>query len=68
MIPNCYDPAYQDEQMQMEADRFRDTLPVCCLCKQTLYPGNRIYTSCQHVVCQSCKEDLDENADIVEIS
>lgn len=68
MIPDCCDPVYQEERRQAEWDEFADTLPVCTLCRRRLYPGDKFHTAHYMIVCPACKEELDENEDIVEAS
>ena len=67
MIPDCYDPACQEEHRQMELDRLCDNLPRCTICKKVLYPGDRYFQAYRHAVCVACKEELDDNEDIVEL-
>ena len=67
ILPDCYDPVFQEERRQFEWDEFADTLPVCTLCKRRLYPGNKVHTASHEIVCQSCKSELDDNEDIVEV-
>lgn len=67
LLPDCYDPACQEDQRQLEWDEFADTLPVCTLCRRRLYPGDRFHTASHEIVCQSCKLELDDNEDIVEV-
>lgn len=67
MIPYCYDPVYQEEQRQMVFDKLHDNLPVCTFCRRVLYPGDKFHTARHQIVCTSCKEELDENVDVVEL-
>lgn len=67
MIPDCYEPYFQEEQRQKELDALADMLPVCTLCRQRMYPGEKIHVASLHIVCSRCKEELDENEDIVEL-
>lgn len=66
-IPDCYDPVYQAERREAEADRIRDLLPRCTLCGRTLYPGEKFRTARCQIVCRLCMEELTENEDIVEL-
>lgn len=68
MLPNCYEPVFQEERRQKEWDEYADTLPVCTLCKRKLYPGDKFHTASYTVVCPRCVEELQENEDIVEVS
>lgn len=67
MIPDCYDPVYQEETRQAAWDEYADTLPTCHLCRRRLYPGDRFHVAHFFVVCTGCKEELDENEDVVEV-
>ena len=60
-MPDCYDPAYQEDRRQAEWDRFVEDLPVCTLCRRRLYPGDKFHTARYMIVCRFCKEELDEN-------
>lgn len=66
-IPYCYDPVYQEERRQMELDKLCDGLPCCTFCRRTLYPGDKFHMACHQIVCTSCKEELDDNEDVVEL-
>lgn len=68
MIPDCYEPYFQEEQMQKELDDLADMLPVCTLCRRRLYPGDKFHTARCMIVCASCLEELMENEEIVELS
>lgn len=61
-IPDCYDPIYQAEQLEREADRRRVRFRRCDLCRCTIGPGN-VYRECfGGLVCQNCFEELSSNA------
>lgn len=66
-IPDCYDPANQEDRRQDDWDRFADRLPVCTLCHRRLCPGDKFHTARYMIVCPSCKEELDESEDVVEL-
>lgn len=66
-IPDCYDPVYQEDRRQAEWDDIAEDLPVCALCGRRLYPGDRFHTASYQIVCPRCKEELDENEDVVEV-
>ena len=68
LIPDCYDPVFQEERREAEWDAFADTLPVCTLCHRKLYPGDKFHTASHWIVCPRCVEELQENEDIVEVS
>lgn len=67
MIPDSYDPIYQEEQRQAEWDRIEEHLQRCHICRRLLYPGDKIHVANFFVVCSSCVEELNENEDIVEL-
>jgi hypothetical protein len=67
MIPDCYDPVYQEERRQREWDEFADELPTCYLCRRRLYPGDKFYVAKLFIVCTRCKDELDENEETVEV-
>lgn len=67
MIPDCYEPYFQEEQMQKKLDDLADMLPACTLCHRRLYPGEKFHTARYQIVCIGCKEELEDNEDIVEI-
>ena len=67
-IPDSYDPVYQAERREAEWDEYADTLPVCALCGRMLYPGDKFHTARYQIVCTRCKDELDENEDVVEVN
>lgn len=67
-LPDCYDPATQEDWRQAEWDELADLLPVCTLCHRRLYPGDKFHTASHMVVCPSCVEELNENPDVVEVA
>lgn len=68
MLPDSYDPVFQEERRQLEWDEFAGTLPVCALCQRRLYPGDKYHTVKLHSVCSYCKDELDESdEDVVEV-
>lgn len=66
-IPNCYDPVQQAERREEHWDDYVMKLPACTLCKRRLYPGTKFYTAHYQIVCPSCKDELEDNVDIVEV-
>lgn len=66
-IPDCCDPVYREDCRQREWDEYADTLPVCALCDRRLHPGDKIYVARHRTVCACCKDELDENEDMVEV-
>jgi hypothetical protein len=67
-LPDCYDPAAQEDRRQAEWDEFADLLPVCALCHRRLYPGDKFHTASHMAICPSCVEELNENPDVVEVA
>ena len=70
-IPNCYDPVYQEERRQAEADRVASLRPVCACCFKPVIPGRPYYTLSvqkeQCAICEDCKENLDESEAYLEM-
>lgn len=66
-MPDCYDPVRQAERREEHWDDYVMHLPVCALCSRRLYPGVKYHEAHHKVVCLSCKEELDDNVDIVEV-
>ena len=67
-IPNCYDPVYQAECREKVWDDYSDKLKKCVLCGEYIYPGTKFHTAHCQIVCTSCKEELEDNVDIVEVA
>lgn len=61
------EPYEEAERREAEWDRVAETLPRCALCRRVLYPGDKFHKAYHQVVCPSCKEELDENEDMVEV-
>lgn len=66
-ISDYCDPVYQEDRRQQKWDEYASTLPDCALCQRRLYPGDKIYTARYRTVCACCKDELDENEDLVEV-
>lgn len=66
IIPDCYDPVRQEERRQKEWDAYVDQLPRCTLCGKPIFPGRKMYTARYQIVCSRCKEELEDNCEIVE--
>lgn len=67
MIPDCYEPDFQEDRRQAEIDAAYSILPRCTLCDCILLPMDRVHKArCKHV-CRSCFEELEENEDIIEL-
>ena len=64
-IPNCYDPVYQAERLAFEQDNLMENTVCCNVCRQTMYPGDKIHVAKFFVVCPSCFEELGENIETV---
>ena len=67
-LPDCYDPAAQEDRRQQEWDEFSDMLPVCTLCRRRLYPGDKFHSAKHAVICPQCLEELNDNEDEVEVA
>lgn len=66
-IPDCYDPVRQADRREEHWDNYVAQLPHCFLCSRVLYPGVKYHTAHCKTVCTSCKEELDNNVDLVEV-
>lgn len=70
-IPNCYDPVYQEERRQAEADRAVSLRPVCACCRKPVIPGRPYYTLSikkdPYTICEDCKDDLEESETYLEL-
>lgn len=70
-IPNCYDPVYQEERRQAEADRAISMRPVCACCRKSVIPGRPYYTLSIKkdlcTICEDCKGDLEESETYLEL-
>lgn len=60
-IPDCYDPIYQAERREAEADRRAAMLPKCCFCERLIYPGNPYREHLARSVCEDCFAELEDN-------
>ncbi|MGN0978206.1 MAG: hypothetical protein ACI4PH_09145 [Faecousia sp.] len=69
-LPNCYDPVVQEERRQRDWDRRIQRFPVCGCCGRVLRGGDVYYVLNYRDqalnVCDSCREDMDENVCCVE--
>lgn len=69
-IPDCYDPVSQAERREQEWDQFLNTLPRCSCCGEPIQPGKHFWVlkviKNTLIVCKDCKDDMEENEDIVE--
>lgn len=61
-IPDCYDPIYQAERREAEADRNRAVLPRCDLCRDVIRPGSVYHECIGGTVCHKCFEELSDSA------
>lgn len=70
-IPDCYDPAVQEERHQAAVDRFTERLPVCDCCFKSVYPEEIYYPFTvrkeRYIMCATCKSSLDDNGVFVEM-
>ena len=67
MIPDCYDPVYQEERRQWEWDETLCRCPECALCKRKILPDEPYHYTENHSVCFECFDELAENEGIVEV-
>lgn len=68
-IPDCYDPADQEDKRQAEWDKFADNLPVCGCCGRSIYTGSRycmLNVRGEYLnVCESCKDRMEDEVHYV---
>lgn len=67
MIPDCYDPVYQEERRQREWDNTLSKCPICRLCGLRILPDLPYRFTGTTAVCATCFDDLSENEGIVEV-
>lgn len=63
-IPNCYDPVYQEERREAEADRRTAMLSRCCLCDRVIRAGSPYRECLCRCVCEECFEELTDTVRI----
>ena len=61
-----FEPWMEADARESAWDQHQDRLPRCALCNRTIPNGARIHTARCLNVCRDCKEELDDNWDIVE--
>lgn len=66
-MPDCYDPVRQAEKREEHWDDYISQLPTCALCSRRIYPGEKVHTAHYKRVCTNCKEQLEDDVDIVEV-
>lgn len=67
MIPDCYEAYAQEERRQKRWDEYCENLPTCCICGQKIMEGEISHETRGKCVCDSCMEELIENAERVEV-
>lgn len=69
-IPNCYDPVYQEERRQAEADRRAECFPTCGCCGHKIYPHEKFWVLLvikdELIVCEDCRTEMEDSVCIVE--
>lgn len=69
-IPDCYDPACQEERRQAAADARTQNAPICTCCGHRIRYGERMYTlelrKIGLTVCEDCKADMDDSERFME--
>lgn len=67
MIPDCYDPVYQEGRLQRKWDDTLSKCPICRLCGRRILPDLPYRFTGTTAVCAACFDDLSENEGIVEV-
>lgn len=68
MLPDCYDPVYQEEARQRAWDETLARCPVCALCGRKILPDEVVHYTDRATVCIDCMDELVENEGIVEVN
>lgn len=68
MIPNCYDPVYQEETRQMSWDRAMGNAPRCGCCDDRIVPGDYYHEHLRLILCHKCFNRLADSEAIMEVS
>ena len=66
-IPDCYDPACQEDSRQRRWDEHLAKLPDCAICGRKIMDGEDVCEAHGKRVCGDCMDDLTENIGIVEV-
>lgn len=68
MIPDCYDPVFQAEQLAREQDLYMDSLPECSICEGRIYPGKAIfflrYKRQDLTLCRNCVQEIIDSKEL----
>lgn len=69
-IPDCYEAYRQAERREAAADRQESRREKCGCCGRTIHPGEPFWRATRFkerfLICQSCKEDIDDSVSIAE--
>ena len=65
MIPDCYDPAFQEERRQREWDEWSAQFPECICCGHRIFPGKRYRTAFRKRICEECVAQLIDEEDLI---
>ena len=69
-IPDCYEAFTQAERREAELDYKEARRDRCGCCGRIIEPGEHCWTvsleSKSHLICENCKEELDESETIQE--
>ena len=69
-IPDCYEAFRQAERREAAADALESRLEKCGCCGQAIRTGEPFWKGSrfkeQFLICQSCKEDIDDSISIAE--
>lgn len=60
-IPDCYDPIYQAERREAEADKQREQTLPCALCDDLIFPYEKYHAVNGKAICNFCAAEIAEN-------
>lgn len=61
------EPWMEADAREKRWDDYAASFPRCALCNRSIVAGKKYYSARHQVVCKSCKEELDDNWDYVEV-
>jgi hypothetical protein len=54
MLPDCYDPVYQENRRQEKWDKHCEDFPHCCECGNSVYPYDTYTQIGEFIFCEKC--------------
>lgn len=67
-LPDCYDPAAQEDRRQAEHDAKCEAFPRCDECGGSLYPHDTYTEIGGHLYCEKCISDNTHLVDNLEVA